>query len=272
MDSQDDIATGEYRFLPRSVFVNWTRQFSLVFSLISLVPGAAYAQASSKPPSVDVASIRANRTGAIGSSISRSGGKITLEHVSLKDCIAFAYSIPAGRDYELSGPGWLEVEKFDIAAIFPQDSSGARVREMLKTMLAERFALRTHYESRTTTAYALLVGKGGPKLGAESNGKEGAFIWGEGQLTARAISMEGLSERLSGAVFKLGKPVVDMTGIKGRYDFILKWAPDDLSADGNSNPSIFTALQEQLGLRLSPRKLPFSILVVDHADKVPTEN
>jgi uncharacterized protein (TIGR03435 family) len=224
------------------------------------------------PPSFDVASIRADRTGVSGSSISRSGGRITLEHVSLRECIGFAYGIAIGRDYQLLAPGWLDFEKFDIVATFPPDVSRARVREMLRTMLADRFALRTHYESKTIDSYALLAGRGGPKLTVESSRTDGAFIWGEGRLTARAISMEGLSERLSGPVFKLGKPVVDMTGIQGVYDFILKWVPDDSIADGNSNPSIFTALHDQLGLRLESRKLSFSILVVDHADKVPTEN
>ena len=84
--------------------------------------------------------------------------------------------------------------------------------------------------------------------------------------------MTGLANRLSGPAFKLGRPVVDMTGIKGAYDFILKWAPDDAPVDASSSASIFTALQEQLGLRLEARKLAFSILIVDQADKAPTGN
>jgi uncharacterized protein (TIGR03435 family) len=98
------------------------------------------------------------------------------------------------------------------------------------------------------------------------------FFWGEGQLTARAISMSGLADRLSGPVFKLGRPVVDMTGIKGDYDFVLKWSSDDASASASSSASIFTALQEQLGLKLETRKISARILVVEHLDKVPTGN
>jgi uncharacterized protein (TIGR03435 family) len=84
--------------------------------------------------------------------------------------------------------------------------------------------------------------------------------------------MSGLAARLSGNVFKLGRPVVDMTGMAGVYDFTLRWRSDDTAVDGSSSPSIFTALQEQLGLKLETRKIEFRILVVDSAERVPTEN
>jgi uncharacterized protein (TIGR03435 family) len=247
---------------------------SVVFAgLIIATSGyPVFAQLTSKPVEFDVASIRPDLTESNSSSINRSGGRITLENVSLRDCIASAYDIPTGRDYELSGPGWLDVEKFDIAATFPPETSRDRVREMLQSMLAERFALRTHTENKKIESYALVIGRKVPKLPDLSASTEGAFIWGENQLTARAISMAGLADRLSGTHFKLGRPVVDMTGIKGAYDFILKWAPDDAPADASVNASIFTALREQLGLKLEPRKIAFRILVIDHVERVPSEN
>jgi uncharacterized protein (TIGR03435 family) len=141
---------------------------------------------------------------------------------------------------------------------------------MLQTMLVERFKLQTHTENKNLDSYALVVAKRGPKLHAVSTASDGAFIWGDGQLTARAISMAALADRLSGPVFKLGRPVVDMTRIEGTYDFILNWAPDD--APDYAPAALFTALEEQLGLKLEARKLGYKILVVDHAEKAPLEN
>jgi len=143
---------------------------------------------------------------------------------------------------------------------------------MLQALLAERFGLKTHTENRKFASYALVVDKRGSKLQAESTASDGAFIFGEDHMTARAISMAGLAARLSGPVFKLDRPVVDMTGIKGSYDFTLNWASEGVLADGRSSPSIFTALQEQLGLRLEARKISFRIRVIDHVDQAPTGN
>lgn len=143
---------------------------------------------------------------------------------------------------------------------------------MLQTLLAERFSLRTHRESRKLKAYALVVGKRGPRLKQARKDSEDAFIFGEGRVTGRALSMSSLADRLSGPVFKLERPVVDMTGIEGAYDFTLEWAPDGVSADGHPDASIFTALEEQLGLKLEVRETAVRILVVDHADRIPSGN
>ena len=93
-------------------------------------------------PAFDAASIRKNLTETNSGSLSREGGRLTLTNTSLRDCIAFAYNIPTGRDYELSGPAWLDTEKFDVMATFPLETSRERYREMLQTMLAERFGLK----------------------------------------------------------------------------------------------------------------------------------
>ena len=155
---------------------------------------------------------------------------------------------------------------------FPPDSSRDRIQQMLQILLADRFGLKTHNENRKLESYVLVSGKRGPKLQPGDPGDDGAFIFGEDHLTAWAISMAGLAARLSGPAFKLGRPVLDMTGIKGTYNFVLKWTPDGMPVDGSSSPSLFTSLEEQLGLRLETKKTVFRILVVDHADKVPTGN
>lgn len=230
----------------------------------SVLAVAAFGQSA---PTFEVASVKANRSGVNGGALKRSGGRLTFENVSLRECIAFAYGIADGRDYELSGPEWLDFEKFDVAATFPPETSRERVREMMQTLLAERFRLKTHRESRQLKAFVLVVAKRGARLTAASKDSEEAFTFGEGHVTARALSMSALADRLSGSVFKLDRPVVDMTGIRGAYDFTLQWDPDGLSG-----ASLFTALEEQLGLKLEARETSVRILVVDHADRAPREN
>ena len=195
-----------------------------------------------------------------------------MENVSLRECVAFAYGIATGRDYALSSPDWLNSRKFDITATFAPETSRDRVREMLQMLLIERFGLKTHSENKKLKAYALEVGKRGPKLQRGILGSDGAFIFAQDHVTVRATSIAELADRLSGPVFKLDRPVVDMTGIKGVYDFTLNWAPDGAPPDGHSGASIFTALQEQLGLKLEARTIVFRILVVDHAEKAPASN
>jgi uncharacterized protein (TIGR03435 family) len=187
----------------------------------------------------------------------------------MRECVAFAFSIPTGRDYELVGPAWLDTEKFDIAATFPPETSRERVREMVQELLAERFGLKTHRESKKLKAYALTVGKKGPILNKSAERDDGAFIYHEGHVDVRAFSIASFADRLSGPVFKLDRPVVDMTGIKGTFDFSLDWARD---TDLRPGASIFTALQEQLGLKLEARQVTVKILIVDHVDRVASAN
>jgi uncharacterized protein (TIGR03435 family) len=136
---------------------------------------------------------------------------------------------------------------------------------MLQTLLAERFKLAIHRETKERTAYSLVVGKDGPRL-HEVEAGAGRTTDGRGFLSAQKMSMSQLADSLSKA---LGVPVLNMTGIKGLFDIELKWAQDEYSANG---PSIFTVVQEQLGLKLEPRKGPVEIIVVDHAERVPTGN
>lgn len=108
---------------------------------------AASAFAAADPPAFDVASVKPNRSGYRASSTSHSGGRVALDNVSLHKAIEVAYGIPPGREDELSGPTWLASERFDIVATCPPETSRDRVREMLQTLLAQRFGLRTHRES-----------------------------------------------------------------------------------------------------------------------------
>ena len=132
----------------------------------------------------DVASVKPHVAAGSGSSISRPGGRLTIEGASLKEILFYAHGIAWGREYALSGPDWLNSERFDVVATFPPETSRERVREMLRALLGERFGLRTHDENRKLESYVLLPARHGPKLTPNTTGAEGAFITGEDGLTA----------------------------------------------------------------------------------------
>jgi uncharacterized protein (TIGR03435 family) len=171
-----------------------------------------------------------------------------------------------GREYELSGPGWLDGEMFDIVATFRPGTARPLILTMLQRMLGDRFGLRVHSETKELQAYALTVTKGGPKLKPHTSAEDG-FYYSEDHVAFRGVDMAAFSARLSGAFFHLDRPVVDRTNLKGSYDFTLSW-----SAKDPTGPSLFTAIEEQLGLRLATKKLPFRILFVDHVNQEPTPN
>jgi uncharacterized protein (TIGR03435 family) len=216
----------------------------------------------------EVASIKPNVSGSGHSSTNTSKGGVTMRNVSLKQCIEMAYDV---KDYALSGPDWLGSEKFDIVAKPPSDTPEDQFGPMLQSLLADRFKMTVHRESKTLSAYALVVGKNGPQLQKAEAG-EGSHMNNDGnngksKLTGQRVSMPRLADFLSR---QLDRPVIDMTELPGVFDLKLEWADErQATAEG---PSLFTALQEQLGLKLEARKLPVEILVVDHVAKVPTEN
>jgi uncharacterized protein (TIGR03435 family) len=233
--------------------------------------------ASAQTPTFEVASIKPNRSLGGMSSIHLSKGRVSMENVSLKKVILNAYGIPDDREYTIDGPRWLTTEHFDIDAIFPGDTPLPQVRQMMQTLLAERFKLVLHRETRQLTMYSLVIAKDGLKIHPEEDG-QGRTSSGPGRLEATKIPMQRLADLLAHSV---GSPVIDSTGVKGVFDFTLQWSPDEApkiaAADGNAaavvaGPSIFTALQEQLGLKLMSEKGPVEILVVDHIEKAPTEN
>jgi uncharacterized protein (TIGR03435 family) len=149
---------------------------------------------------------------------------------------------------------------------------------MLQGLLAERFKLKVHREEKVVPGYALVVAPGGPKMRRVELLQFNTGVVSTGSITARSLPVAQIVASAGGAV---GVPVRDMTGLSGNYEFNLTFTPEDkmfASADNTSTapddrpPSIFTALQEQLGLKLEPRKFPIQFVVVDHVERVPTEN
>jgi len=183
----------------------------------------------------------------------------------LKRCVQQAYSV---REYQVSGPGWIATAKYDIVATLSPGTAQDHVWPALQALLAERLKLSIRREKKVLPIYALTVGKNGPTLRAAGEGgsQAGASSHREhssGALRLDHVSMAQFSETLSRDV---DRPVLDTTGIAGTFDFDLEYAKNGDPA----GPSIFTALQQQLGLRLERRKEPVEVLIVEGAVRIPT--
>jgi uncharacterized protein (TIGR03435 family) len=238
--------------------------------LLCLAAGVTFAADSR--PSFDAASVKADQSDTGVDHVRNAGGTFLTENVSLRRYIAMAYGLPESREYLLSGPEWLDSERFDISARYPAQTSNADSLLMLQRLLEERFGLKVHHETRDFAAYALVAGKNGPKLKAAvpptdaqtfpCGNPPGGFRVRDGHALGCSIPMSALADRLSRQPFGLDRPVIDLTGLSGEFDVTLNF----------SDESIITAVQDQLGLKLELRKIPVDVLVVDHADKVPAAN
>jgi uncharacterized protein (TIGR03435 family) len=257
----------------------------IALTLGAAVLAAATAGAQSRP-AFDVASLKPSPplTGDlinINLGTARHG-LLTLSNACLADCLRYAYSIT--NNEQIAGPDWIKFKdvRFDIQAKAPADTPLPRLREMLQTLLTERFKLESHTSQKSMSFVALVVGKNGPKIveGVEdSDASHNSFI--PGKIISNRIPMATLVTLLSRF---LGETVVDMTGMKGWYAVNLEWTPEPpesrrppesqpaAPADVAPGPTIFSAVESQLGLKLEHRKGPLDIMVIDHAERVPVGN
>jgi len=231
-------------------------------SLLATLLSAASAQ------TFEVASVKPNKSGRNPGSSSRSGGQLVFENTSLRECIAIAYGISPDRDYALTGPAWISSERYDIVAKVPAETPRPQMLRMLQALLADRFQLRLHRENKLLRVYLLTVARTGPKLKAVP-GPEDSFTFRPGHISVKAQSVDELASKLYRPIFGLGAPVINSTGLAGVFDFTLDWAPDNLQSGG---PSIFSALEEQLGLKLVASKSTVEVLAIDRVERIPTEN
>lgn len=201
-------------------------------------------------------------------------------NVTLRALLEVAWDIPETQ--MLSGPAWTSTDKFDIEArsdakfdeqlaALAVDQGKEQKRRMLQALLADRFKLAAHAEKREMPIFAMIVANGGPRL--LKTDVSGALSGGRGR-----ISITGADDALAILAFelswRLGRPVIDQTGLKGRYALTLNWTEDGVpspDSGASSGPSLFTAIQEQLGLKLIATKGPVPVLVIDHAER-PSEN
>jgi uncharacterized protein (TIGR03435 family) len=221
--------------------------------------------ARAQSPAFEVASIRRNLNGGVNTQINISGGRLTVTNGSLKTLIRNAYDI---LGFQLAGePRWLDTDMYDIVATtgnreIPPD----QLKPLLQNLLADRFELKVHWETRETSIYALTLDKNGPKF-KESSGTQEPGIntskrSGRGRMQGTREPISILTSNLGN---QLGAIVLDKTGLPGVYDWTLEWGLDP-TVD-STEPSIFTALREQLGLRLNSQKGPMEMLVIDSVQK-----
>jgi uncharacterized protein (TIGR03435 family) len=277
------------------------RKLLLIAAGWMAVAGPVFGQGAAagvNAPAYDVVAIKPNKSGTNSIRVSITADRYLATNVSLKLLIQYAYNLKT--DDLISGlPGWTNSPRFDVEAKMdadavtaqrklPGEEGTAQRRLMMRSLLADRFRLKVHDESKELPIYALVVAKGGFKLkdadpndtysngikGPDGVSHAGMMRTHDGQLTAQAVPISNLVNNLS---LQLHRQVVDQTGLTGKYDFALQWSPDEIpseqrdAAGTSSGPSIFTALQEQLGLRLESSKGLVDTIVVDHVE-IPSEN
>lgn len=240
---------------------------ALVLGILSVATSHGQTPATrTVPRSFDVASIKPNSTGGDARRATASpGGLFTATNVNLKLLISRAFGVPEAQIE--GGPDWIETEKYDVSARAgtPLEMTREELQPCLQALLADRFKLKFHRATKEGAVYSLVVAKNGSKLKEHSGGGNSGI--GASSSSKRAeiagtkTTMARLAEYLSA---QAGRPVIDNTGLKGEFDFRVEWSTDDTGASG---PSIFTALQEQLGLKLNATKGPLEKIVIDGAEK-----
>lgn len=218
----------------------------------------------------EVATVKPNTTGCCTSSrATRDQAMLTNE--TLKNLVVLAYGV---QPNQVTGPDWITKARFDITGKYPPGTKYADRWQMLQTLLKERFKLTTHTETKTIPGYALEVAKTGFKLKPSEPGEASTVGGSHGAVytfDARKIPLSVLTYELSDF---FGEVVVDQTGLQGTYDFQLRWATNELPNEASTSepaPSVFTALQETLGLQLRHGKVQAPMIVIDHVE-MPTEN
>jgi uncharacterized protein (TIGR03435 family) len=230
---------------------------------------AAFAQTAA-PPAFEVASVKAADPNARSLDLRVSpGGRLTVTNLTLKAMVRWAYGV---KNYQLAGgPSWWDTDRFDVAAKAEGEATREQVMAMLQTLLADRFRLKARRETREGNVYALVVGKNGPKLTKSTSDEFYIRLYRntptdqvgvDYTIGGQKATMAQFADRLS--EIGVQRPVLDRTGIQGEFDFKLRYATND---DPETGPSIFAAIQEQMGLKLEAAKGPVEMLVIESAEK-----
>lgn len=234
--------------------------------LLTLIAGAGVVH--TQGATFEVASIRPAKPGTNPRLFAAENGTLRAASYSLKSLVQMAWNV---RDFQVvGGPAWVSSDGFDIAAKGDSSATDAQLRLMIQALLVDRFRLKLHPGTRELPVYALVVGKDGHKLRPNNEAPPPSVNSGPGLIAARKISILNLARLLAP---RLDRPVIDRTNLTGRFDFKLEWAPEQ---SGNapadiSAPSLFTALQEQLGLKLEAQRAPVEVVVIESAER-PSEN
>jgi uncharacterized protein (TIGR03435 family) len=288
----------------------------LSLALVAFSAPSTFAQSQANPQ-FEVASIRPSAISdrsEVSVGVHIDGAQVRAIALTLKEYVGIAYRIKVSQ---ITGPDWIGSERYDISATLPQGSTEAQIPEMFQALLLDRFQLKSHQEKKEFPVYALLPGKGQLKLKEEpaspDDGKDepkgGVNVQGGGSRAGVALNLgHGASFTFANDSFSAtkmtmsqvagnlerfaGRPIIDMTGLKGRYDFTINFMPEDYRAmlirsaiaagvsvppqalralEGASDSALGDAL-EQVGLKLDARKAPLDVVVVDSATKTPAAN
>lgn len=252
---------------------------------IAAAIGLAPAQEPASRPKFDVASIKPSHAGDLSYGFKFTPHRFEAQNSPVRFLIQFAWKV---EDFQLSGgPGWAAFDRYNIEAVTDKDASMEQFRLMMQALLEDRFQLQLHHETRESQVYALVPTKGGIKLQASKQNSDappdqassaprvnGTWSASSNGMDATAITMEAFATALSQM---MGRKVVDKTGYTEKFDLHLKWAdpstpglePDDSTSV--TGQSVFTVLQQQLGLKLESTKGPVDLLVIDRLER-PSEN
>jgi uncharacterized protein (TIGR03435 family) len=221
-------------------------------------------------PSFEVATVKPADPNETGNFIV-GGHRLIINNQTVTDLISFAYAVH--RKQIVDGPAWLGTERFDIdgQADLPGVANLHQVQEMLQKLLHDRFDLKLHRDKRDLSIYAIKIAKGGPKLAPTASNSYGLPTQsghGHGSLQQRKFTNNTMSDFALGMQVYMDRPVVNETNLSGRYDFTLKWTPDNAPTnEPDAPPGLFTAIQEELGLKLEATKGPADVLVIEHIEK-----
>jgi uncharacterized protein (TIGR03435 family) len=253
----------------------WRKLLPILITMFPPTVGRAQSLAAgSATPAFEVASVKVNVSGDSGGSIRTfPGGRFDAVNSTMQALMRYAYDV---RDFQIeAAPRWFDLARYDVVAKAPRNASTPEFRAMVQRLLAERFALLLHRDTRELPVYALVIGKHGVRMKKNTEG-DTTISSGAGEIRGQKITVAMLVNQLSAA---LGRPAINKTDLTGTYDVTLRWSPQVQYSltDGNASPesggsSIFAAVQEQLGLQLKTDKGPVEVLVIDSANKLPLEN
>ena len=251
---------------------------------LAALPGRGQSRVGTAPAVFEAASVKLHEGGISRGERTHSiePGRITWFNANLGQFIELAYGV---KHYQVSGPDWIvnfaSTDRYDVVATAGNPVSAEEVKRMLGPLLAERFHLAFHRETHEVSVFALVVAKGGPKFKPGDGGALSMSPDGEGGTSYQNWPMATFVNWLSGLA-SVGRSVIDRTGLEGSYSFHAnlfdlprEMAPADMKAamvNGDGNGAVFSTLTQQLGLKLEAQKASVEILVIDHADKAPTEN
>jgi len=238
----------------------------------TILSGSMFAQ--STPPAFEIADVHPSAPGATPrmSGGVAAGQRYAIRNASMLDLIRTAYGVTdrtmLGADDNsriVGGPNWLDLDRFDIIAKVPRSTQPETLKLMLRTLLAERFQLVVHADTRPLPGWVLSMGKGKPKMKESTgSGDSGCKAQVQFEYVCRNITMEQFAQGLRGMGYRINSDVINRTGLQGSWDFDLRWAGE--------NRSVFEAIDQQLGLKLELQKIPTPVFVVDSTNRKPTDN